>query len=291
MPTKCLSISGENGLSRPSCHVIKNGTRNVFTEFPAWRHVSGPLNRYEIAALAKMHWTMHLRKQMHTIAVLRQWLWNNFSGSGTIWHLWPVFLLATAIAFFQALSQKGFHKMTTAVMLHQISDSAPNYQHQKGQNAKPGFAGMPPIQLHGSILLQNSGFVDAGTHGCAGTSLEICVVYTHNMVRITPLLRTLPRPPQKNNVKGQKLVTLQSYWIGVLVDAGSYPHGINPLQGETTSEKDPMRQMRKDLAARIPKSMDWWQHDFFFSCWIYKTNRCTLDKIQLTRMKNTWETH
>lgn len=63
MPTKCLSISGENGLSRPSCHVIKDDTRNVFTEFPAWRHVSGPLNRYEIAALAKMHWTMHLRKK------------------------------------------------------------------------------------------------------------------------------------------------------------------------------------------------------------------------------------
>ena len=89
----------------------------------------------------------------------------------------------------------------------------------------------------------------------------MCGVHTQyvNMVRIMPLLRTVPRPPQKNNVKGQKLVTLQSYWIGVLVDAGSYPHGINPLQGETTSEKDPMRQMRKDLAARIPKS----QHNFF----------------------------
>ena len=61
----------------------------------------------------------------------------------------------------------------------------------------------------------------------------------------------------------EQCVTVQSYWIGALVDAGSYPHGINPLQGETTSGAGPMRQMRKDLAARIPKSMDLWQHNVF----------------------------
>ena len=249
MPTKCLSISGENGLSRPSCHVIKDDTRNVFTEFPAWRHVSGPLNTYEIAALAKMHWTMHLWKKMHTIAVLRQWLWNNFSGSGTIWHLWPVFLLATAIAY-TGFEPKGFHKMTTVVMLHQICDAAPNYQHQKGQNAKPGFAGMPPIQLHGSILHQNSGFVDAGTHGCAGTSLEICVVYTHNM----------------------------SIWWELR------------LYYEPCHDR-PKRTMWKDKNWSEDPQIHGLVATWFFSCWIYKTNRCTLDKIQLTRMKNTWETH
>ena len=85
--------------------------------------------------------------------------------------------------------------------------------------------------------------------------------YGENYAFITNPATTAPKEQCERTKIGHFAILLDR----CLLMLDLIPHGIiNPLQGETTSEKDPMRvPMRKDLAARIPKSMDLWQHDFF----------------------------
>ncbi len=174
-------------------------------------------------------------------------------------------------------------------MLHQICE-APNYQRQRDK-LKPGFAGMPRIQLlawthrlqHGSLLLQSSGFVDA-VHGCAGTSLEIRVAYTPNHTEYGENYAFVTNPCKPAKEQCERNERSLCNLIGsmcLLMLASQIKQSLRWLRVQSSD----LSTWHKSFAGRnnILQIMATWS-----SCWISGTNRYsryTWDKIHMKRMK------